>query len=130
MATIAEMIASRLRSIDAAHAAEIAAPQRLATGGAVRDVFAEAEARAQAREQRLWEAIQADRISVWSPDGARPLGDFTNLLSRLRVDMRRESALNGATPTFRRMARLATADENLIKIAASRASDREAERTR
>jgi hypothetical protein len=116
------MIDQRLRQIDALYAAEASTPQDRATGGAVRDPLA----LARAREQRLWDALQPDRIIVHTPDGPKRLSEITELASGLKEEMRIERAARGVTPVFRQLADLDRTMENMIKVAASRASDREA----
>ena len=120
--TIANLIDARLRQIDSLYATESTTPQNRATGGAVRDPLA----LAREREQRLWDALQPDKIVVTTPDGPRRLSEITELASGLKEEMRVERAAHGATPAFKQMRSLNRTVENMIKVAASRASDREA----
>jgi phage-related tail fiber protein len=122
MPTIADMIETRLRQIEAQYAAESAARQDRASGGAVQDPLA----LARAREQRLWDALQGDKVWVWTPDGHKRLSEVTELASGLKAEMRVERAANGVTPALKHMECLDRTVENIIKTAASRASDREA----
>ena len=122
MTTIAELIDTRLRQIEA----DYAAPQNRATGGAVRDPLEVAKE----KERRLWDALQPDRIHVWTPDGHKTLREITELASGLKAEMRVERTANGITPALRHMADLDRTMENMIKVAASRASDLEAKATR
>ena len=83
---------------------------------------------AREREQRLWDAIQPDRIIVPTPDGPKRLSEITELASGLKEEMRIERAAHGATPAFKQMRQLDRTIINMIKVAASRATDREARR--
>lgn len=122
MTTIAEMIDARLRQIEA----EYAAPQNRATGGAVLDPLETAKE----KERRLWDALQPDKAWVWTPDGHKTLREITELASGLKAEMRVERATHGVTPALRHMAHLDRTMENMIKVAASRASDLEARTAR
>ena len=122
MTTIAELIDSRLRQIEA----EYEAPQNRATGGAVHDRLEVAKE----KERRLWDALQPDKAWVWTPDGHKTLREITDLASGLKAEMRVERAAYGVTPAFKQMRQLDRTMENMIKVAASRASDREAEAVR
>ena len=84
--TIAHLIDTRLRQIDSLYATESTTPQNRATGGAVRDPLA----LAREREQRLWDALQPDRIVVPTPDGPKRLSEITELASGLKEEMRVE----------------------------------------
>lgn len=130
MDTVANMIARRLHDIDAQFTAEISTPQPLASGRAVRDPLPEALARARAKEERLWDALQGDKVWVRTPDGQKTLSEITDLASGLKAEMRQERAANGDTPTLRWMAKLERTTENMITTAATRQSAREAEAAR
>jgi hypothetical protein len=121
MTTIASLIENRLRQIEAQYAAESVRQDR-AAGGAVHDPLA----LAREREQRLWDALQPDKVWVRTPEGHKKLREITDLASGLKAEMRVERTTNGVTPTLRWMTRLNETMENIIKIAASRQSDREA----
>jgi hypothetical protein len=123
MTTIAKLIESRLRQIETDYAAT---RQNRASGGAVHDPLAVARE----KEQRLWDALQPDKVWVRTPEGYKKLREITDLASGLKAEMRVERAANGVTPTFRWMAKLDRTMENMIKIAASRQSDREAKAQR
>jgi hypothetical protein len=125
MDTIADMITRRLRDIEAQFSAEVSSPHPQA-GGAI----AEASARAAAKERRLWDALQGDRTWVWTPDGHKTLREITELASGLKAEMRQERATNGDTAALKWMAELDRTMENLITVAATRQSAREAEAAR
>ena len=85
------------------------------------------DASAEGQGARFWDALQGDRVWVWTPDGPKRLSEITELASGLKEEMRIERATRGITPALRQMASLDRTVESIIKIAASRQSDRKAQ---
>jgi hypothetical protein len=126
METIAAMITRRLRDIEAQFVAEVSS----AHPGAVGDPVPEAIARAAAKERRLWDALQGDRTWLRTPEGPKRLSELAELASGLKAEMRQERAANGVTPALKWMEQLDRTMENMITVAATRQSAREAEAAR
>ena len=117
MDTIAALISRRLRQIEAHFTADV-------SGGTA---LPEALERARAKERRLWDAIQGDRVWVRTPDGHKTLSQITELASGLKAEMRQERAAHGDTPALKWMLELDRTMENLITVAATRQSAKEAQ---
>jgi hypothetical protein len=148
--TVADMITKRLQDIDAKHEMDVGlrqqehelATQRLtqeaqsaagrvarrgepeALGEAARKPLAESMAKAKEREQRLWQAIQADKIGIWTNQVAARARDVGRKMGLQKPMSGEERAIFDAAGSLPRWTKLSDVTDLSSRIKAEMRNER------